>query len=401
MHRILLFLSFCFLLLAAPFAVAQTATNSVEERFYSDGTRALNEGRWTDAEAAFDKVIEQHGSRADAALYWKAYTQNKSGQSSKALATCMELKRSHPRSRWIDECSALEIEIRGKSGEPVLPHAEQDDDLKLLALNALMQQDESRAWPIIQQILNGNSSDKLKERAVFVLAQSQSQQAKNLLSQIARGETNPGLQVKAIQMVAAMRGAQSVDFLSEVYQHTNDARVKNAVIHAYIISGNPAKLLELVQHETHPELLRSAVQSLGALGAVNELSSLYRSTSNTQTKAAIIDGLIASGRKGADVLASIVASEPDTTLRVKAIRNLGIAGGASFAPSLVDTYQKNSNPESRKAAVEALFLAGDAHDLVALAKSEKDPAMKRVIVERLALMGNNKEAADYMLELLK
>jgi hypothetical protein len=46
-----------------------------------------------------------------------------------------------------------------------------------------------------------------------------------------------------------------------------------------------------------------------------------------------------------------------------------------------------------------LFVAGDAHDLVSLARSEKDPAARRNIVGKLALM-HNKEATDYMMELL-
>ena len=42
----------------------------------------------------------------------------------------------------VNECGALEIEIRGKSDDPLPPQAEQDEELKLLALNSLMQQDE-------------------------------------------------------------------------------------------------------------------------------------------------------------------------------------------------------------------------------------------------------------------
>ena len=40
------------------------------------------------------------------------------------------------------------------AASPCPPQAEQDEDLKLLALNAIMQQDESHAIPAIQQILN-------------------------------------------------------------------------------------------------------------------------------------------------------------------------------------------------------------------------------------------------------
>jgi hypothetical protein len=39
---------------------------------YADGTRAINDGRWADAQTIFAKIASQNGDRADAALYWKA-----------------------------------------------------------------------------------------------------------------------------------------------------------------------------------------------------------------------------------------------------------------------------------------------------------------------------------------
>ena len=66
---------------------------------------------------------------------------------------------------------ALEIEIRAGSGRPVQPNAVQDEDLKLLALNSMVHQDEAHALAQIQEILKGDSPERLKERAVFILAQ--------------------------------------------------------------------------------------------------------------------------------------------------------------------------------------------------------------------------------------
>ena len=68
-------------------------------------------------------------------------------------------------------------------------------------------------------------------------------------------------------------------------------------------------------------------------------------------------------------------------------------------PSLLATYKKNSDPETKKAVVQALFLAGDSHDLVELARAEKDPEIEKSIVQQLSLM-RDKEATDYMLEVL-
>ena len=366
---------------------------------YAEGTRAINESRWSDAAGLFGRVAQMRGEHAEGALYWKAYAENKEGQLASALNTCGELRKNFPKSRWVDECGALEIEIRGKSGHPVSPQAEPDDDLKLLALNALMQQDQAQAIPILQNILTGNQSDKLKSRALFVLAQNPSPQARAMIVQIAQGQSNPALQVKAIRMLAIAQGKGSDDTLASLYQHSTDTQVKRAILQSYLMTGDSSKLLEVARQETNPELVKTAIQTLGPMGAGQELLSLYRATNNAQTKADIIGALIPSGHKGASQLAEIAQSERDPELRRKAIRNLGIAGGMSVAPALVSTYQKNTDAETKRAAAQALFLANDAPDLITLARAEKDPAMKEYLVQQLSLM-HNEEATKYMMEIL-
>jgi HEAT repeat protein len=365
---------------------------------YSDGTRAINESRWQDAVGLFGRVAEMRGEHAEGALYWKAYAENKEGQQASALSTCGELRKQYAKSRWLNECGALEIEIRGKSGDPVAPQAEADENLKLLALNALMQQDQAQAVPILQKILAGNQSEELKSRALFVLAQSGSPEAQALIKQIAQGQSGPALQIKAIRMLAT-QGKRANDTLADIYQHTSDTQVKRAILQSYLVSGDPEKELAAARTETDPELVRTAVHTLGAMGAGQDLLTLYRATNNAETKADIINSFIASGHNGVGPLTEIAQSEQDGELRRKAIRNLGIAGGSSVAPALVATYQKNTDVETKKAAAQALFLANDAHDLVALARAEKDLEMKKYLVQQLSLM-HSQEATDYMMEIL-
>jgi HEAT repeat protein len=375
------------------------ATNTREDQLYSDATRAMNEGRWQDAESLLNQVIDQHGRRADGALYWKAYVENKEGRSANALKTCSDLRQSYPKSNWLKECSALEIEVRGKSGDPVQPQAEQDEDLKLLALHSLMQSGDANALPILQQVLEGQHSERLKEQALFVLAQDQSRQAQDILGQIVRGERDPNLQVKAVRLLAVTKGSKAADMLADVYSRSNNPSVKKAVLESYLVMGAPDKLLQVAQHESDPDLARHAISELGAMGAVSQLSAMYQTNSSKEARTAIINALVAAGSKGADALSSIASSEQDPELRRRAIRNLGIAGGSSAIPTLVSIYSKSNDEESKKAVLDALFVAGDAHDLVALARAEKDPSMKRNIVGKLAIM-HNKEATDYMMEVL-
>ena len=396
--KLLLFAILLGVLYSGP-AVFHADAQSKEDALYSDGTRAINDARWSQAESIFANIVQLHGERAEAALYWKAYAENKEGKPTQALDTCNQLKQTYPHGKWINECGALEIEIRGKSDDPLPPQAEQDEELKLLALNSLMQQDESRALPVIQQILNSDKSEKLKSRALFVLAQDQSQPAQALLGQVARGEKDAALQRKAIEMLAITRGKQASDTLADIYRHSTNEEVKKAILHDYLIIGTPDPLVDAASHESNPELVRTAVHTLGAMGAANQLLTLYHGTSSPEAKADIISGLIPAGQKGAEALGTIANSEPDPELRRKAIRNLGIAGGKSAVPSLLATYKKNSDPETRKAVVQALFLAGDSHDLVELARAEKNPEIEKSIVQQLSLM-RDKEATDYMLEVL-
>jgi hypothetical protein len=66
--------------------------------------------------------------------------------------------------------------------------------------------------------------------------------------------------------------------------------------------------------------------------------------------------------------------------------------------SLVSLYQ--SDPDVRREVLQGLFIQGNAHALVQLGRAEKDPEMRREIVRQLSLMGGNKEAMDFLMEIL-
>jgi hypothetical protein len=159
----------------APAAVAaagsQTAADTPESQQCADGQKAINQGRWADAVKIFSEVASQHGDHADGALYWMAYAENKLGESKPSEATCAELRAGFPKSRWIEDCGALLVEIHAKSGKPIVIEPGQSDDVKLLALSAMLHQDEPRALAEIQTILNGDASEKLKKEAQFILGQ--------------------------------------------------------------------------------------------------------------------------------------------------------------------------------------------------------------------------------------
>ncbi|HVV45040.1 MAG TPA: tetratricopeptide repeat protein, partial [Bryobacteraceae bacterium] len=129
---------------------------------YDSGTRALDQHHYDEAVMRFDQVINSKSSRADGALYWKAYALNRAGKKDDALATLSQLRRDYPQSPWLNDAQALENEVKQSSGQPISPAQESNDDLKLLAINSLMHADPERAVPLIESILKGSAPPNVK-----------------------------------------------------------------------------------------------------------------------------------------------------------------------------------------------------------------------------------------------
>src|SRR5262249_3179745 len=162
-----------------------------EASHYDSGQSDLDSGRWDRAIQRFDQVIAMKGTKADAAMYWKAYAQNKLGQRPEALATIASLTKDYPKSRYLGDAKALEVEVRSRAGS-VDPAQESDEDLKLLALQSLQNADSEQAVPMLQKVLQGTGSPRLKARALFVLAQSNSQKGRDVPVRVGKGGADTG-----------------------------------------------------------------------------------------------------------------------------------------------------------------------------------------------------------------
>lgn len=287
---------------------------------YNAGIHALDQQRWQDATTAFDKVAKTHGKRADAALYWEAYALNKLGRSGLVAATCNQLRSSYPRSTWNHDCSSLlaaaadpgiyavrsgpnstggtapqdqvndnGILIRDKSQKQleaeqkwatqmqmqtdqalVLSHganngAGSDADLKMLALNSLMQRDPAQALPAVRNILTGNGSHQLKQHALVALAMNQSPEAQSLLRDVATGKTAPEEQRAAVQMLGVYQGRRAGDTLTEIYRSSSDRAIKRSAVSGLFISGDATRLVDLARNEKDLQLKHDIVAELALM----------------------------------------------------------------------------------------------------------------------------------------
>lgn len=440
-----------------PAAAKTNATNPAErgETLYRDGMQALNNQQWQAAITNFSRLAAARSKRSDEALYWKAYAQNKEGLRADALRTLQDLRSSFPRSRWLDDARALAIQVRQASGETVSPKDQPNDQLKLLAINGLMTSDPDRAIPLLEQLIDSNQPIAVKERALFVLTQSGSPKARQAVVEIARSNPDSALRKKALDDLALFGGERSRQLLAQIYTSSNDLALKQHILHDFMISGDTEQLLEIAKTDKAPELREAAINQLGLAGGQDQLGSLYQQETNKGVKKAILRamvlgqnraGLIKAARTDSDpemrleaihdlglmgaqtqlaelyrqesaldvkkailhsiflgqnskALTQIARTETNPELRVEAIHSLGLIRDPQSSGALVSLYASNPDQATRRAVVDALFIQDNARALVALARQETDPAMKKLIVSRLSLM-HSKEATDYMLEIL-
>lgn len=364
---------------------------------YSRGKAYLDRKEYGRAIEAFGRVIDTKSNRADGACYWRAYAQNKLGNRDEALASLDELEKSYPTSRWLDDAKALRVEIRSQNGQPVSPETATDEDLKLLALNSLMNTDPDRSMPMLEKLLKSSNSPKLKERALFVLAQNHSQASRELLAGIAKGGSNPDLQSKAIEYLGVYGGHDNLQILVDIYKSSGDAQVKRTILNSFMVAGSRDNLLAVAKPESNAELKVHAIQLLGNVGGGADLSQLYSADAAPEVKRAVIQGLFVSGN--ADRLFDIVKSERDDSLRRLAINQLGVMGKSKTGVALASMYAQETNADNKKAIINALFVQGNATAMIEIARKETDLNLKKMIVNQLSVM-HSKEATDYLMEIL-
>jgi HEAT repeat protein len=364
---------------------------------YDAGTRALDERKYDEAIQRFNAVIDAKGTRADGALYWKAYALNRIGRREEALAAVAALRRDYPQSHWLNDAQALEAEVKQRSGQAVSPSDETNEDLKLMAINSLMNADPDRAIPLLENLLKGSSAPRVKDRAMFVLTQSRSPRAHQVLSDYAKGAGNPDLQIRAIRYIGMSGTAEAQQQLATIYNSSADTSVKREILRGLMVSRGKDQIFNLAKTEKDPELRLEAIRQLGVMKANDELVQLYGSENSEDNKVQIVRSLFVGG--ATDKLLDIVKTEKDGRVRTEAIRSMAMTKSTSVE-TLAQLYSADSNPKTRRELINGLHSRGDAKAMVDLAKKESDPAMKRYIVERLSNM-HSKEATDYMMELLK
>jgi tetratricopeptide (TPR) repeat protein len=239
--------------------------NSQIESQYSQARQRIDNNQYDRALEPLDRVISAKGERADAAMYWKAYSLMKLARRDDAIATLGQLTKQFPSSPWVKDARALEVEVKQAAGQNVSTDTA-DDELKLLALQGIMRSNPDTALPAVEKLLAGSGSVRLKERALFVLSQSRNDRALGIIGNVARTNSNPDLQQRAIRILGSSNSPEAINTLVAVYKADNSVETKKTVISALASAGRNAAavtaLVTLARAERNPELKKMIVQHL-------------------------------------------------------------------------------------------------------------------------------------------
>jgi HEAT repeat protein/tetratricopeptide repeat protein len=196
-----------------------------------------------------------------------------------------------------------------------------DTDLKIEALNGLLEGHSERVIPLLREIaLDVNNPDEAR-RAILVLARSPRPEARTTVADVARHGAEP-VRLAAIRAMGRFDGEGVNAELMQVYSSASTPRVKRQIVSSLGERADNTSLLRIAKAESDPAVRDTAIVTLGRLpGARTQLRMLYGQTPPA-SRMAVLAALFAS--KDEDELIRIARMEKEPLLRQRARMQLRI-----------------------------------------------------------------------------
>jgi len=207
--------------------------------------------------------------------YWLAYSLNQAAKESddfekqtamreQAMLKLEMLLQRFSDSSWANDARMLRIELAeylSNAGKTQYKkyitssaQAENGSDInvKLVALDALMQMDEEKALPILKKIIKENKDRNIRAKAVFVLSQHDDPSVPTLLGEIARRDEDPYVREQAVFWLGQEGGEAGLGNLIDLYADCKDKKLKEKILFAFSQNESEAsfrKLLDIAKSD--------------------------------------------------------------------------------------------------------------------------------------------------------
>jgi hypothetical protein len=173
------------------------------------------------------------------------------------------------------------------------------------------------------------------------MSRSNSPKAREVVIRVAKDGSNPEMQSRAIRMLGSRENTQNRQLLSEIYASSTNVEVKSQVIHTMADADDWQKLLEIAKTEKNEDLRNRAIQRAGSsrsAGVPEAMVAMYSSAPDTSTRNAILRGL--SQQRSAKQLIAVARLEKDPELKRAALQHLARMKGDDVTAYLTELLEK-------------------------------------------------------------
>src|SRR6266545_2121801 len=388
------------------------AQDDPADSLYRAGRRALNRGRYQDAVAAFSEIINKYprSTYAGDALYWVSFALYRTGDTKnlqRAVEFLTRLRDTYPDADMRGDAETLAARVDGvlaqrgdaaaaernqaradsargpearasaraarpprepREPRPVRPPREtrssgcdDEDDIRIAALNAVLQMDAERAVPLLKTVLarRDEGSVCLRRKAMFLVSQKRTPETARILLDAVRSDPDQEVREQGVFWLSQVPGDEAVTALDSILRASDDANVQDKAIFA------------LSQHrsERAAGILRAYAERRDAPGELREKAIFWLGQRKSPENATFLRALY--GRLEND------------DLKEKVIFSLSQMGGEDNYRWLMDiALNEREDIEIRK---KALFWAGqgrtvDIADLVQLYDRTQNREMKDQLI---------------------
>lgn len=246
-----------------------TDTEKITKKNYRSAKRLIIKKDWKKAIELLENIadISGTGTLKDNSLYWLAYSLKKHAglvedrekqvdTLESAIDKLNNLIENFPSSNWVDDGKILRIEIaedlikKGFSGyKKIIDKSSEEtskENIKLFALDALLNMDDKRAFPLLKKLITGNYSLKIKKKAVFVLSQNKNKGVLPFLTEIVLLQGAFELKEKAVFWIGQINGKEGLDSLLKLYKRVKEETIKKKIIFSIAQTGKMG-IVELIR----------------------------------------------------------------------------------------------------------------------------------------------------------
>jgi HEAT repeat protein len=294
------------------------------------------------------------------------------------------------------------------------PNDEDDEsDMRIAALNALLQMDSDRAMPILKQVLarRDTCSEVLRRKAVFLVAQKQTAESADLLINAARNDPDPEVRQQAVFWLSEVRSDRAIAALDSLLRESKDPELQEKAIFA-ISNTNTARggeILRKFAESSAPEELRAkAVFWLGQSTRRNPenaafLRGLFDKTKSEEIQGAIVQAIAegASDENTRWLLSEVLNTQQPVETRKKALFWAGQQRRVDVT-LLLPLYDKLTDPDLKE---HYIFVLAERREssatdkLIDIAKHDKDREMRKKALFWLA-QKNDPRVKQLLMEII-